>query len=180
MIKVEPCKGCSSVLLVDEFMGVRVRCNPAPLDTPAAGQALVGGQSLYRVVYEGGRPHSFASASPAILGALRGTPGQRPVVVAQHRCTKDGTKNAVPAPQGASQKVGGTGTPKALQSPPVGHGVPFSGHSSPSSPTALTADTPNSEQPRCSGCGQPCADGTFSAIHLGDLLVWASHVDGCE
>lgn len=31
-------------------------------------------------------------------------------------------------------------------------------------------------QPCCDACGQPCADGTYASIQVGELTVWAQHV----
>lgn len=180
MIKVEPCKGCGGVLLVDRFMGVTVRCDPTPLDAQAAGRTLLAGQTLYRVTYQGGRPHSFASASPAVLGALRTEPGERPMVVEAHRCTKNGST----APVSASQGGGGTQTPKAPQgasqprpaAPTTPSSVPSTVRSSAS---AAEPHRSSPASPRCSGCGHPCADGTYASIELGDILVWAHHTENC-
>lgn len=179
MIKVEPCKGCGGVLLVDRFMGVTVRCEATPLDAQAAGRTLLAGQTLYWVRYSSGRPSSFGSATPTVLGALRREPSERPVVVGQHRCAK----NASTAPVSVSQDGGEAGAPKAPRRPPVAPSRPFSGHST-ATPTAPTAETPASEtpadaSPRCSGCGHPCADGTYASIELGDILVWVHHTEHC-
>lgn len=180
MIKVEPCKGCGGVLLVDRFMGVTVRCDPTPLDAQAAGRTLLAGQTLYRVTYLGGRPSSFGSATPAVLGALRGEPGERPMVVEEHRCTKAGTTNALSSPVTAVQGGGGTQTPKAPQSPPADRTALLSGPSTvPSGAPTAVKPRSNPPGPRCSGCGQPCKDGTYASIELGEILVWAHHVDRC-
>lgn len=206
MIKVETCTGCADVILVDDFMGLRVRCGVEPVDAHAATTALLASQTLYRVQYEGGRPHQFARASHADLATLRGPAQGRAKILAPHQCTKAATTNGHTAPQSAPQKAGGTGAPKAPQSLSVDRGAPFSGPLRRSS-TAPTAATPVSKikptsvdgysriageeapvgvmtfdtdprNPKCSGCGRPCADGTYSAIHLGELLVWAEHLDG--
>lgn len=182
MIKVEPCKGCGGPLLVDRFMGLAVRCEVTPLDAQAAGAALLAGQELHRVMYLGGRPSSFSSASPAVLGALRGEPSERPMVVVTHRCPSGATG----ARQSASQEVAGPGTPATPPKAPVAPSRPSSGSIRPNSPTPATvltaeprrSDTPG-PSPRCSGCGQPCEDGTYAAIGLGELIVWAHHVEEC-
>ncbi len=185
MIKVEPCKGCGGVILVDDFMGLRVRCDPSPVDAQTATAALLAGLPLYRVVAEGGRPNQFAGASQTDLRTLVLIPGSIPLV-APHRCPTP------KAPQSASQGVKGPGTPgsapKALQSPPVAPGALFSAPST-APPGATTAARPRSRSrikpthtgdgPRCDGCGRPCEDGTYGAIHLGELLVWAHHVESC-
>lgn len=179
MIKVEPCKGCGAQLMVDRFMGVTVRCDPTPLDAQTAIQAVLASQTLYRVHALGGRPSSFGSASHDVLRALKTEPSSRPVVVPEHRCTPNGYK----APQTPSQAVGGTGAPVNPPKAPVGPSAPSSGSSRPTSSaleTAHTAATPDSRpQPRCYTCGEPCEDGTFAAIELGDILVWATHVEEC-
>lgn len=169
MIKVEPCKGCDTPLLVDAFMGVRVRCEPTPMGVPEAGQAILAGRTLHRVLYQGGRPSSFTAATPAVLAKLRSEPSDRPVVVGEHRCARLTAEQGVKGPSTPAT------APKALQSPPVAPGTPSSGRSSPA--RAGTADRTRSEV-RCSGCGEPCEDGTYAAVHLGDLLVWAEHVSG--
>lgn len=33
--------------------------------------------------------------------------------------------------------------------------------------------------PRCNRCSQPMADGTYAAVEVGDLLVWAEHLTDC-
>ena len=177
MIKVEPCKGCGGVLLVDDFMGVRLRCEVTPLDAQTAGAALLAEQGLHRVTYLGGRPSSFGAATPAVLGALRLDPGERPVVVVTHRCATE----AVQAHQRASRSRGEGRTPKAPLRPSGTPSVAVVTPSSVPSTTpsgARTAENRPSE-PRCSGCGEPCKDGTYAAIELGDILVWAAHVDSC-
>jgi hypothetical protein len=179
MIKVEPCKGCGGVILVDDFMGVRVRCEASPLDAQTAGAALLAGLNLYRVHYLSGRPSTFASASPAVLGGLRiPDPSERPMVVVQHRCKAEATGAALRAPQG----VKGPGTPgpapKAPQNPPAAPGTLSSAPSTEPS-GAITAAKPVSEGPGCDGCGEPMADGTFASIELGEVMIWKHHVEAC-
>lgn len=176
MIKVEPCKGCGGALLVDRFMGLTVRCEVTPLDAQAAGAALLAGRELHRVMYLGGRPSSFSSASPAVLGALRAEPSERPMVVVTHRCPSGATRppESLAAPSAAS-------TPKeAPAGPPVAPGTPSWGRSTEASsaPRAATLVSDPSG-PRCSGCGDPCADGTYASIELGDILIWAIHTENC-
>jgi len=152
------------------------RGEATPLDAQTAGTALLAGLKLAWVHYTGGRPSSFSEASPAVLGALRNEPSERPVVVAEHRCPPKATGG----PLKLSWKAGEGEGPKEPHSPSAAPSRPSSGPST-GEPTALTAATSRSEVsgPRCSGCGQPCADGTYAAIELGDVLVWASHVDAC-
>lgn len=184
MIKVEPCKGCGGVLLVDRFMGLTVRCEATPLDAQAAGAALLAGRELHRVMYLGGRPSSFSSASPAVLAALRTEPSERPMVVVTHRCPPGAVRpsESLSTPSAAS-------TPKAAPvGPPAAPGTPSWGPSTEAS-SAPSAESRPSERlapsvadpsgPRCSGCGHPCADGTYASIELGDILVWAHHVEEC-
>lgn len=183
MIKVEPCKGCGGVLLVDRFMGVTVRCDPTPLDAQAAGQALLAALPLHRVYALGGRPSSFGSASPAVLGALRTEPSERPIVVPEHRCTKAGTTNALSGPVSASEVVDPKGVHAAPLSPsqplPAGRTTPSSGLPSPAPAKNVGQRASDPSGPRCSGCGEPCADGTYASIELGKILVWAHHVTSC-
>lgn len=169
MIKVEPCKGCGGVILVDDFMGLRIRCEAAPVDAQTAGSALLAGQSLYRVHYLGGRPSSFGSASTAVLGALRSEPSERPMVVVQHRCKAEATG----APLRASEPVHVPEEPKC----PKGRENAAQGAARGRSVEPVTRRRSN--EPVCDGCGQPCADGTYASIALGDLIEWAHHVDSC-
>lgn len=208
MIKVEPCKGCGGVILVDDFMGVRVRCDVTAVDAHTATQAVLASRPLYRLTYQGGQPHSFASAPPIYLAGLLGDPATRPSVVAAHQCSQKAAGAVLPA----FQDGGGTQTPKAppepVSSPRVAPGTPSSAPTAPSSATATTAGPSRSKipptrvdgysrrageegpvgvmtfevdprNPRCSGCGKACADGTYASIGLGEIIVWAHHVDDC-
>jgi hypothetical protein len=43
----------------------------------------------------------------------------------------------------------------------------------------LTFDA-DPRNPRCARCGQRMKQGTYAAIELGDILVWAEHSIECE
>lgn len=61
------------------------------------------------------------------------------------------------APLAASHPVPGTRAPR-------GSGRPGDGR------TGL---------PVCSACSTPCADGTYASIQVGELYVWAQHLEAC-
>lgn len=172
MINVEPCRGCGRTLFTHRVANLVVRLEIEPLDGPAAYRAIIDGRELWRATATGLSP-----AKPDTLTALAtAEPGERPHIVQTHRCTAAGA----PARPPVAPKV--QPTPPG---PPAGQQTPFSGpqatHSS--APSAANrrsepagAATP---EPCCDGCGQPCADGTYTSVAVGDLIVWAQHVDTC-
>lgn len=181
MIKAEGCPGCGRLTYTEDLGGVRVKTDTEPLDGAGALTALLGGTGLYRITYLGGRPAHHRSASPAVLEALRtAEPAERPMVVREHHC-----RNASVAVSRPSTPTPGPSVQPTPPGPPVGRTAPFSGpQAGPSSVPA--AEQPRSEPPapapdgpRCSACSQPCSDGTYAAIEVGELTVWAMHVGRC-
>lgn len=188
MIQVEPCKGCGTIVLVGEMMGLRAKCDPSPLDAQEAVRALLAGRELHRVTYIGGRPANLSPARPAVLEKLRvAEPGERPMVVGSHTCP---TTNGLSAPLSAPQKAGGTSAPKGGGRPPVPPSRPFSGPSTDSSTRASAPDASrkglerpsDSRTTECSACGTPItldAPETAVLVHLGATLVDAFHAGEC-
>lgn len=184
MIKMEPCKGCGGLVLMGELHpGVTLKVEPARINAQTLGAALLAGQTdecwTIRLDPQG-RMVGFTPADFATVGALNGpTP---PHAVRGHHCPK--------APSGdltASQRSEAPRVPPTAPGPPAAPTIPSVGPSTNSSTpgSARPADRRPSDPyaqgggPRCAECSKPCADGTFGAIHLGDLLVWAAHVGGC-
>lgn len=172
MIRIETCLRCGRPLFVEPMAGLKIKCDPEPLDAQAAVQALVGGRSVWAVRLDRqNRPCALLGATPAMLGGLTGlrTPAGRPTLVAEHRCsgTAQAGSQGLPTPQVAPEP---TPCPKGPEKPVQGaaRGKP-----------AERATPRRTEKPVCDGCGQPCADGTYAAVHLGELVVWAQHVDSC-
>lgn len=165
MITVEPCRGCGRLLLVHPIANLTVRLDSVPLEPDGAVQALMGGIPLWRVTST-----SVSGARPAELTALRergSTEGPR--IHQEHRCTA----------------VSGPNTPKAVSASPKGSQRPPADRSAlqgsvrrPERSSAPSAATPVSE-PRCDGCGEPCSDGTYASVAIGDIIVWAAHVENC-
>ncbi len=174
MIKVEPCRGCGRILMVEAIANLSVRLESEPLDAQEAATALVAGRNLWRITQT-----SASGARPAELGALRtAEPGERPYIVQEHACTATG------APRTPSPVLGDPSVPKGRQTGTQGvHVVPSTPSSDrqPERSSVPSAVSPRSEGPRCDGCSRPCADGTYASIEVGELTVWAHHVtEGCQ
>lgn len=169
MIKVEPCKGCGGLILMDDFMGVRIRCDLTPLDAQTAGAAVLAGLELYRLVSEGGRPNQFASASMGELRALGAGRSPGLTVVAQHRCSPK-PHTAVSRPIPAPDKETLTEACPKAQDP---------AQRAARGPSAEPATPYRSSEPVCDGCGTPMADGSYVSIELGDIMIWKHHVEAC-
>lgn len=169
------------MIYLAEEVGLRWTADLEPLDAQTAVQALMVGREVYRIGWNT-QGVTLSTAKPAVLAALRTAPTDaRPVVVASHPCPTGAAKVLKPVLP-ASNEEGGTGTPKAPAGPSGERTAPFSGPVT--APSGVTpAVKPRSETfrdaPICSGCGQPCADGTYASIALGDLIQWARHVADC-
>lgn len=174
MIKVEPCKGCGRILFTEKVAGLTTRCETVPLEADGAVQALVGGKTLHRVTFLGGRPSVFSSASPAVLGKLRNEPVERPYVVEEHRCTVEAARTRLAAEQGA-------GGPGAAVVPPKAPVAPSRPSSGPSGPDLVeSAGSQGSDDgPRCDECGLIMGAGDYVSVQIGEVYVWASHIANC-
>lgn len=177
------CPRCGRTPMLGETGGVRVALDPAPLDAQTAIGAFVEGRGIWSTNGRTARPER----EPLKLVG-------RAWLVAEHPCPNVNVKpKPVEAPLTASQSSGGPGAQRDPQRPPAGQQTPFSGPSA--APSSVTsAEHPRSEPfsidwskvgepapagPRCSGCGKPCADGTYASIEIGELTIWAMHVTDC-
>lgn len=176
MIKVEPCKGCGKWIFKVDLMGVTIKAEPTPLDAQAAVAALSARLELWAVRHDStGRPLSLMKPTPGHLAALNAP--TRPVVVAQHRCPNPSAPARGPekAAKGSEVAEAPKGRPAATETASWGRSGPGR---APSAGRRRTED-PLREAPKCSNCAHPMADGTYAAIEVGDLVMWAAHVDAC-
>ena len=170
MIRVEPCKACGAIVLLGELMGLRAKCDPAPVDAQEAVAALLAGRELHRVTYVGGRPANLSPARPAVLAALRAAePGERPMVVGSHSCANGSAPvyrpNSTPGP------------PSVRQDPLAARTAPSQGLLG---GTVNDAGLQDSRKPTCEACRRTIREGEeVVGIQLGDLYVYAQHVAKC-
>ena len=169
-LTVAVCPSCSTPVYRLKVGGLETTADMTALDSPAAVGEVISGRRLYRIVFTGGRPLAMYPADNLVLSKLAtAEPGDRPFVVAGHPCTAVSRPFTAPvdpeAGSGPKDRPAGPQTPSRVpQTDPSG--VP-------------SAETPRSDGPRCSGCGQPCADGTYASVAVGELTVWAAHVLEC-
>ena len=157
MIKVEGCRACGRTLYLGEIApGTTVRTETVPLEADAAVQALLGGASLWRVMWLGGRPSRLSTAGPAVLAKLRTEPGSRPVVVEEHRCP-------VSAQEALSQPLKGVKVSEAVRCPKV----PEKGDQTVARGGSAESATPHLS--RVCKC--------LPLVQLEDLVRWAEYVD---
>lgn len=173
--KLATCTRCSKIIYLVEEVGLRWTADLEPLDAQEAVSALVSGRQVYRVTQPGTR---LSTARPGVLKALReAEPSERPIVVGSHPCPEGAARPLTPV-QGGGEGL----APKASGRPPVPPSRPSLGLPTGGS-TVKSADRRGTETlrgaPKCDTCGQPCEDGTYGAIQLGDLYVWAQHVNAC-
>lgn len=183
MIKIETCRGCGRLLYSDLVGGLKIRAETEPLEADGALPALLGGQTLYRVVHLGGRPSGFRTATPDVLGALRTEPSSRPHVVREHVCPNRGQEAVQAALSRPNATTPGKVTGLAPKVPARPTETRSSGLSAADSPDrgAPTAGRPRfSRSHRCDECGEPVViDGpaAYCAIELGATVVWAVHAE---
>ena len=164
------CPACSSRIHRMEVCGLEMKGNLIPLDAQQAMGEVIAGRRLYRITFAGGAPLTMRPADNLVLAKLAtAEPGERPYVVAEHPCAAVSRPLGVPA--------GGTPAENPPV-PPAGRTAPYSGPQGVDG-AASGAGTRRSDGPRCSGCGQPCADGTYASVTLGDVVMWAQHVAEC-
>lgn len=170
--KLAQCLRCKGVIYRADEVGLVWTADLNTLDAQTALQALMGGKQVYVVDAQ-----TLRTARPEDLSRLR--EANPPMVVASHPCPAGASKVLEAAPEGQGE---GQGPKEPARLP----SHPSSGPST-EPPGARTAVKPRSERagsrlrahPTCDGCGKPCADGTYASIELGDLLVWAHHVENC-
>lgn len=175
------CPSCGLPVHRVKVGGLETTADLAALGPAEAVAARIAGRQLYRIIFVGGRPLSMRLADNRVLAKLADAPPEeRPHVVAGHPC------KAVSRPLTPSPGSGAGGPGKGPQTGAQG----FAPLSTPSpAPDAPAASAPTAAQrpsdgrtdgPRCSGCGKPCADGTYASVAVGELLAWAQHVESCE
>jgi hypothetical protein len=184
-VSLAVCPSCSTPVYRVKVGGIEYTANLAALDAQQAVAEVIAGRRLYRLTFVGGSPVSLRPADNRVLAALNREPDERPTVVSQHPCT------AVSRPLTPGTTSGSTSGPKARQAgvqSPAGRTTPSSAPSTERSgvPAAdrRPSDVPQggpsgSADVRCSECGQPCEDGTYASIGLGELTLWAAHFDTC-
>jgi hypothetical protein len=169
MINVQMCRGCGRALYVHPVANLEVRCEVDPLDAQASVQELLGGNDLWELR----APKGLAPANPVILAGLSSPdPAARPVIVREHRCT---------AFSGPPVGAVVPGHPKAFPSSPAGRQTPSWGQSTERS-GAPAAVSPRGDQgnPRCDECGLIMGDGEYVAVQLGEIVMWAQHLENCR
>lgn len=188
-LSVAECPKCRGRILRQKVGGIETKANLTPVTNPMGDTGRV-----YRVTFDGsGRPRSLRPAYPAELVAfVTGPVGDRPYLVREHPCAAV-SRPLTPSP------ASGTGDPG--KGPQTGVQRFLADLSTPSPDRSTeasgvrSADRPRSDRtpgkgsvrpsaglaprPRCSGCGKPCEDGTYASVALGDLVLWAEHVDRC-
>lgn len=168
--KLAQCLRCKGVIYRADEVGLVWTADLNTLDAQTALQALMGGRQVYVVDAQ-----KLRTARPADLSRLREP--NPPMVVASHPCPAGASKvleAAVTPPEGVGE---GRGPKEPARPSAVPSRRPLGPSTEPSG--ARTAVKPRSE-PTCDGCGKPCADGTYASVELGDLLVWAHHVEDCS
>lgn len=164
--KIETC-GCGRLLIVHPVANLKVRLDSVPLEPDGAVQALIAGRALWRVTQT-----SVTGARPEELAALRERGSlEGPRIHQEHRCTAAQRTNA---PSAVSAD------PKGSPRPPAGRSaLPGSDRRTERS-GAPSAGSPRSDGPRCDDCGLPLGEpGTYWGIQLGELWVYAQHVERC-
>jgi hypothetical protein len=173
MIKVENCPACGRMILSMAVANLAVRVDPSMLEADDAVRLLLDGRALWRVMHLGGRPYRLTGASPAVLGALRGEPGERPHVVVEHRCSVT-AQAALSRPRTPTPGPSVQPTP---QRPSAGQQTPSSGLQT--APSSAPSAEPHRSSPTCDACRKPCdVPGSYASIEIGRLTVWAQHVLG--
>lgn len=186
-MKIEPCVGCGRMILTERMAGLTIKCDPTPLTDVGDIVRLLthpNPPSLWVVEKnQQGQPVRLRGARPGELGP-----------VPEHRC-QERFSGSLPASPGGRRPESPVTPPKALQGPPA----------APSTPSSAPRRERSSAQPvgsalserlnrvgegpvcpaergpavLCDGCSQPCADGTYASVQLGELTIWAQHVTEC-
>lgn len=153
MIEITPCRGCGRHLIHHRVANLAVRLELEPITGQEAVGEIMAQRTLWMVDQGKVRP-----ARPGEPGPLR-----------EHRCTAAGalrTPSPVPAPQP---------TPRE---PSAGQQTPSSGPRTAYS-SARSAAIRDSENPRCPDCGLIMHDGDYVSVELGQVMLWAIHINQC-
>lgn len=186
-LSLAECPRCRQQILRMKVGGIETKANLLPITNPVGDTGRV-----YRVLFaDDGRPRTLRPAYPAELVAFVTSPvGDRPYLTREHPCTAVSRPIPAPgtnpsggpgkAPQTGVQRLAGRTTPSPDRS------TEASGVRSAETPASRAAEKrpvrPSAglaDQPRCSACGEPCADGTYASVALGDVVLWAEHVTHC-
>lgn len=161
IMKTEPCNGCGRMIIVHSVANLAVRCDPTPLGAQEVVRELGAGRQMW-TPQDGRR---LRAARPGDAELLR-----------EHRCTAAGAlRSPSPVLGDPNRPKGRQAGTHSLAGPPTPSSAPRTAHSG-----ARHAASPSSEtRPRCSACGQPCTDGTYASVGVGELTVWAQHVETC-
>lgn len=171
-MKIQPgqCKRCKAVIYLVREAGITWTADMTPLDDQSLIAALVGGQEIYLLALDG------KQFGPAPSQKLKEFLSGGRTLLASHPCPTAVAGALLSASEKAERAV----TPGKGPGPSV---PPKNRSSAPlrSSPTAPTADhAPSEAQPKCSNCSRTLTDDdSYSSVELGDILVWAQHVDAC-
>ncbi len=209
MIKTELCGGCGRTIFTVPVANLTIKTDPEALEVMGAVTALTDGRPLYRVAFVGGIPRRLAGVSRQELGELNRTPADRPFIVREHRCDPAEAAVArqravqggggTPAPKeprrpsvARGQASSGpstalSGVPDVRPTAPIrSEGVQrfFSGLPGPSVTPEISQayDRPPDESttPRCDDCGLMMAEGDYVSVQIGEIYVWALHVQNCR
>lgn len=183
-LSVAECPKCRGRILRQKVGGIETKANLTPVTNPMGDTGRV-----YRVTFDGsGRPRSLRPAYPTELVAfVTGPVGDRPYLVREHPCAAV-SRPLTPSPAsgtGGPGKAPQTGVQRFLadlSTPSPDRSTEPSGARSAVQRRSEAAVRPSAglaDQPRCSACGEPCEDGTYASVALGDLVLWAEHVDRC-
>lgn len=171
-MKIQPgqCKRCKAVIYLSREAGITWTADMEPLDALTMVGPLVEGREIYLLSLDG---RQLGPAPATILKEL--LRGGR-TIVASHPCPT-AVAGALLSLAEKGVRQGDQGRPKGRE---TGTQAPSRRSLAPtrSSSTAPTAGHLGS-RPICNGCSQPCDDGTYASIELGNLTVWAEHVDTC-
>lgn len=179
-LSVAECPKCHGRILRQKVGGIETKASLTPVTNPVGDTGRV-----YRVTFDGsGRPRSLRPAYPTELVAfVTGPVGDRPYLVREHPCAAVSRPIQAPGtnPAGGPGKGPQTGVQSLAgrTTPSPDHSTEPSGARSAVQRRSEAAVRPSADQPRCSGCGEPCEDGTYASVALGDLTLWAEHVTGC-
>lgn len=183
-LSLAECPRCGERVLRMKVGGIETKANLLPITNPVGDTGRV-----YRVLFaESGRPKTFRPAYPAELVAFVTSPvGDRPYLTREHPCAA--VSRPIPAPgtnpAGGPGKAPQTGVQRFLadlSTPSPDRSTEPSGARSAAQRRSEAAVRPSEalpERPRCSACGEPCEDGTYASVALGDLVLWAEHVTHC-
>lgn len=176
-MKIQPgqCKRCKAVIYLVREAGITWTADMEPLDAQSLIAALVGGQEIYLLSLDG------KQLWPAPNDQLKEYLAGDRTLLASHPCPTAVAGALLSAVQKAERDV----VPGKGPGPSVPPKNRFSDQ--PRSLGAVpTADRSRfrgkgDTQPKCSNCSRTLTDAdSYSSVELGDILVWAQHVDDCR